>query len=116
MYEFLVQFLQAISGRDRKSRSRLDRCAPVFRGSNECVFECVNGQGLWRGQLFWNYPDGNGIEPKEDADSVVNLRTDTHTDAHAHLCSQIQQKRIYIVVGSCRHLPLYCANNERAHM
>lgn len=71
-----VLFFLTITGRDRKSRSSLDRCAAVFRGSNKCVcvFMCesVSMCKVWREgeQLFWNSSDGNGAEPKEDADML----------------------------------------------
>lgn len=73
--------LFALSGSDRKFKPGLDRCAPVLRGSNKFASECVNVQGVWRerGQLFWNCPDGNGTEPKEDADRTVNSYTHTCT-------------------------------------
>lgn len=48
LHVLLVQFLLAISGRDRKSRSSFDRCARAFKGSSSkcvCVWvcECVCG-------------------------------------------------------------------------
>lgn len=52
----------------------------------ECA-GCVEGKG---GQLFWNCPDGNGTEPKEDADRVVNSHTDTHMNIFKR--AHIQQK------------------------
>lgn len=87
LYLLFVQLLFALSGSDRKFKPGLDRCAPVLRGSNKFASECVNVQGVWRerGQLFWNCPDGNGTEPKEDADRTVNSYTHTHAHSHSLL-------------------------------
>lgn len=42
VHALLLHFLRAISGRDRKSRSRLGPCTPPFRGSsNTTVRSCA---------------------------------------------------------------------------
>ena len=90
-----VLFLLSITGRDRKSRSSLDRCAPVFRGSNKCVCvcECVNVQGMWRergaailvlSRRKWARTQRGCRLSCQFIHAHTHKRTHTHTHTHTH--------------------------------
>lgn len=57
------------------------------------------------GQLFWNRSDGNGTEPREDADTVVKPHTDTHTNATlspTHTHEHTRRKAFEMKLLGCR--------------
>lgn len=93
----LVKFILAISGRDIKSGSSLDRCAAVFRGSNKCV----SVQGVWRvkgGSYFGTVLTEMGPNPRRmQIELSTHIQKHAHTHEHFQVCTHICEK----VPGSC---------------